>query len=943
MGGMAAARMADEIGHVGVWARLARVALRVGSAMVEGLLVAGVVALALGVSVATFGCGAFILCGLAAGFIGGATGWSDYKEKKIQEMTEDIGDLEITGTLGIKGAARVLINKRQAMRAVLDAAVCGKHASLNPNRIAEGSDSVFIETGPAARKGDKMECAAQIATGSDTVLIGGNKTQYLEIADDKMWWETGAELGLALLGRGSLPGKLGCLALGAAVGMAGDLLGKGFRSVIGYPVNPATGGKVLDGNQDTDFTLPGLLPIQWKRFYSSHDHRDHTWHGKGWSTPYEVELHVFEPEGGKPGGLTYVNPQGRCIDMPWLEPGTMFFNTAEGFTLGCTHGGAYEVVDMDLLRYQFGAPVSGFAGPGGASVLRLQRLRNRTGQWIRLSYREDADQRLDKITDPLGRIIRVQYATGALSSHSRRVQGLMLERGAVGETTGLLAQYGYDAAGQLNEVRWRDGRTARRFQYEHGLMVAHSDAANFTCFYAWQAPEAADGPVSQGLAPNSIWATPTGRDRRVVRHWTSDGEQYDIAYQVGQTLGAASTPAAPDLAGSVAGQTWATDKLGRTEHWRWNGLYNLCSYTNAMEHTWVLTWSASRELLSATLPGGQTWLWQYDDNGLPILETDPLGRSTRTLWDTNWFEPLSVSLPDDSKWRYEYDARGLCTSVTAPDGATNHYAWDNHGMLVQVTDANGGQKRLEHDPRSLLTAYTDCSGQTTRYAYDGIGHLQRVTDALGQATSLGHGVTGELLTLTLADGATQSWRYDAAGRPIAHTNAQPRTRHWTYTQRGQLQSQIDEEQRGISLAYDTAHRLTTLVNENGQHFGYQYDAADRMVEETRVGGQRVTVEYDANGWPTAVTHHPGAGDLAAGLPSGEPQNQPLRTELVRDAAGRLVEKRTTAHHYHYAYDPLDQLTQAQKLAVQADGSIKPLHTNIFVYDKVGNLLAPIQN
>ena len=39
MGGMAAARMADEIGHVGVWARIARVALRVGSAMVEGALV----------------------------------------------------------------------------------------------------------------------------------------------------------------------------------------------------------------------------------------------------------------------------------------------------------------------------------------------------------------------------------------------------------------------------------------------------------------------------------------------------------------------------------------------------------------------------------------------------------------------------------------------------------------------------------------------------------------------------------------------------------------------------------------------------------------------------------------------------------------------------------------------------------------------------------------
>ena len=321
MGGMAAARMADEIGHVGVWARIARVALRVGSAMVEGALVAGAVALALGVSVATFGCGAFILCGLVAGVIGGATGWSDYKEKKIQEMTEDIGELDITGVLGINGASRVFINQREAMRAVLDAAVCSKHSSLTPNRIAEGSDSVFIETGPAARKGDKLECSAQIATGSENVIVGGNKTQYLEIADDKMWWETGAELGLALLGRGSLPGKLGCLALGAAAGMAGEVLGKSMRTAIGHPVNPATGGKVLDGTQDTDFHLPGLLPIEWRRFYSSHDHRLHTLHGKGWSTPYEVELHVLAPSHAGPGRLTFVNAQGRRIDMPWVEPG----------------------------------------------------------------------------------------------------------------------------------------------------------------------------------------------------------------------------------------------------------------------------------------------------------------------------------------------------------------------------------------------------------------------------------------------------------------------------------------------------------------------------------------------------------------------------------------------------------------------------------------------
>ena len=168
-------------------------------------------------------------------------------------------------------------------------------------------------------------------------------------------------------------------------------------------------------------------------------------------------------------------------------------------------------------------------------------------------------------------------------------------------------------------------------------------------------------------------------------------------------------------------------------------------------------------------------------------------------------------------------------------------------------------------------------------------------------------------------------------------DALSRAIHLAYNTHSQPTARQDAEGRQVRLTYDAALRLTTLVNENGQHFGFQYDAADRMVEETRVGGQRVTVEYDANGWPIAVNHHPGAGDLATGLPSGGPQNQPLRTELVRDAAGRLVEKRTAAHHYHYAYDPLDQLVRAQKLAVQADGSLKPLHTNTFAYDAAGNL------
>ncbi len=132
-----------------------------------------------------------------------------------------------------------------------------------------------------------------------------------------------------------------------------------------------------------------------------------------------------------------------------------------------------------------------------------------------------------------------------------------------------------------------------------------------------------------------------------------------------------------------------------------------------------------------------------------------------------------------------------------------------------------------------------------------------------------------------------------------------------------------------------------------------------------MGGTRVTIDYDANGWPTAVTHHPGLGDdvllatehgtssttgqtpeisgwgdgTAGAAQAGRAGSQALRTEFIRDVAGRLLQKRTANHHYHYRYDTVDQLLSATKLQVQPDGSLQPLHTTTFEYDLVGNLIA----
>ena len=994
MGGLPAARMNDEFGHVGLLARLARVGLRVAAMAVEGLVVAGAiaavvvggayVAAAAGVTAAaavTFGgvfgfmsCGVgMVISGFVAGFIGRVTGYTEKRDKFINELTEDIGELEVTGKLGIRGAATVFINDVPAMRAVLDAGLCRKHpnaASPPPNRIAEGSDSVFIETGPAARKGDKLQCAAQIKDGSPDVFVGGNRTAYLNIADDKDLWEYFAEAALGLaMGRGSMGSRLACLGMGVVGGVLGDIAGRLYNWVAGRPVNPQTGGKILDGSLDTDFFLPspGGMDVVWQRFYSSHDHRETTMFGKGWSVPYEVELVVEVPEGFDPAApsadarITFINNQGRCIVFPWIAPGRAIYDRETGYSVGHLANGGFIAWHLDRIQLNFPSlPIAEkpeqaqdeIQYPPGSHRLRLQGLSNPFGQWIRIKY--DALERIVRITDKLGRVIDFMY-----SQAERRVLEVRLTQGAPGEQGGLLAKYGYDKDGQLVGVTDRMGRVVRRFSYADGLMTMHADAAGLESYYEWEAPHAASGPDSESLAKGSRFATPTGKDRRVIRNWTNGNEDYSLRY-VAPTLDQGSN----DLL--EPGRTIATDQLGRTRTWMWDTRFNLVAFEDELKHRWKLEWNEYREIVRAVRPDGAAFEYHYDENGMRTGVLDPAGRYFRTVWDSNWSVPRIIYGPDGSAWHLEYDAKGLVASVSSPDKSRTEYVHDSLGQLVELVDAKGGRKQLRYESRGLLKEYVDCSAKSTRYTYDGAGYLSSTINAKGFTTSLAHSLSGELLSVALPDGGRTDYRYDDAGRLVSTSDAHSRQTYLGYTLSSQVSWRIDEEQRQVSCTYDAADRIQKLTNENGESFEFIYDAANRLIEERRVGGTRVCVEYDLNGLPTAITRHPGLGDeiaTADALSQGQtPEIQgwgdavsagsaegsgAIRTELVRDILGRLIEKRTAQHHYRYRYDLDGRLVSATKFKVNgsapdSDGNLSfeltALHTNCFAYDKAGMLV-----
>ncbi len=469
----------------------------VGTIACPGLGTAAGIAIGIGVAVASFVVAhAFSLVGDFVQSFGEAFGRS---------FTSDCGTLTATGS------TTVFINGKPAIRTGLDVATCDKH-SMPTSLVIFGSENVFIDSYRAAREGDCVDCEAKISKGSEDVFIGGESVPVAnfrerevpqsdrEFASKARFWAgilggaAGAlKAGVKCFGMAVLSGVVGAKVMGeilpsfdgghsAATG-AGDSAGTALGNFLqGKPVHVVTGAKVLLGDDDTDFSLPGALPIAWRRAYASCDARTGAL-GTGWSLPFSVEL-VFE--GGK---AHFIDEAGRDIPFDDLPPGAQMFSVPEGVQLSRGEGGAY-FIGMPALGwiYCFGQR----AGSSDGERLGLQQWADFNGNTI--DFHRDADGVVRHVTDSAGHRLALRYAQAG---------GLRLVRVdlTAGGPAGTLVEYRYDAQGQLAQVIDRLGRCVRRFTWEGTTLVSQTFASGLVARYRW------DRPAPEG---------------RVVQHWLED-------------------------------------------------------------------------------------------------------------------------------------------------------------------------------------------------------------------------------------------------------------------------------------------------------------------------------------------------------------------------------------------------------------------------------------
>ncbi|WP_159961082.1 RHS repeat-associated core domain-containing protein [Pseudomonas sp. R76] len=769
----------------------------------------------------------------------------------------------------------------------LDLVVCMKHPPMPPQFLAEGSEKVTINGQPAVRSGDRSTCDATVVSSgliSSNVAIGGGSVVVREIRSGKTPGVGLAVTALLMLkgGKGKFFSKLPCMLVSGATSMAiSSAMGAAANAAMGSsnPVHAATGAKVLGGVDDLDFVLPGILPIDWQRFYNSRDERQGSLFGVGWSVAYEVCVDIQpHPEGGET--LVYTDEQGRPIDMGSIPLGGAVFSAGEGLAVR-RHLNGQLLIESDDGMYRLFE-----AAPADPSRLRLTQLGDRNDNRIYLDY------------DETGHLVRLRDTFDLVQVELIRDQGHVahIERLYPDQRREVLVSYGYDAAGNLAQVRDATDQVQRRFVYDAGRrMVEHQLPTGLRCFYEWALVE--------------------GLEWRVVRHWTDEGDAYQFDY---------------DLQG---GLTRITDGLQRVSTRYWNTQHQIIQYSDNLGQTWLFEWNDERQLLSATDPQGGRYAYSYDESGNLIGETDPLGRSDSTLWLEHWALPLVETDAADNSWQYRYDSRGNCIAETDPLGYITRYRYDAHGQIVEIVDATGKSKKLRWNAFGQLVEHIDCSGYPTRFGYDDRGYLQVITDALGERTQFSYDAQGRLLSSQLPDGRTEQYQRDASGQLVGYTDPAGHTTLYQHNRRGQVRQRTDAHGRQVQFGYDNYGRLQALVNENGESYRFAWDAGDRLTEQQDLDGSAKRYDYDVLDNITAVTAIPAPyGNGLAVVPETPPA--PIVHRLERDAVGRLVAKTTDDGRTDYSYDAVDQLTAVTFTDLQ--GNAQAL---AFAYDAVGQLLA----
>ncbi|MBO8195214.1 type IV secretion protein Rhs [Streptomyces oryzae] len=681
------------------------------------------------------------------------------------------------------------------------------------------------------------------------------------------------------------------------------------------PVDFATGRMLMP---QTDLTLPGVLPLAFRRQFES-SYRAGRWFGPAWSSTIDQRLEADAE------GVVLHGENSLLVAYPHPEPDgePVLPESGPQWPLRLRADGDYVLTDPETGLASCFAPPADLADRAGVAL--LAEMSDRNGNRVTFEYDEEGTPLA--LVHSGGYHVRVET-----DAEAGRVTALHLAGAAQDGADQEVVRFGYDEHGNLTDVTGSTGDPLRFGYDDAGRIISWTDTNDSHYAYAYDE-----------------------HDRCVWQSGTEGHMHATFDY----------SPTDPETGHRV---TKVTNSLGHTTYYLVNARNQVVAVTDPEGATTRIERDARHRVLSQTDALGRATRLERDDEGRVVRVVRPDGSETSVTYNALG-APAEVTEPDGAVWRHAYDERGNRTATTDPSGATTRFSYDASGRLTSVTDALGHPTRVRCDAAGLPVEITDPLGAVTTYRRNAFGRPTAVLNPLGDTTQLTWTVEGRLARRTGPDGATERWEWDGEGNCTRHIDAAGGETTYEYTHFDLLTARTGPDGVRYTFTHDARLRLREVANPQGLKWTYDYDGADRLVAETDFDGrtQRYTLDAagqltarttplgdtityerdllgrltakDAAGTVTTYAYDPAGRLTGARNPDAELLRQydragRLKTEVVNgralthayDALGRPARRTTpTGSVTHYGYDAAGNRT-----AVTADG-----HTLSSSYDAAG--------
>ncbi len=238
------------------------------------------------------------------------------------------------------------------------------------------------------------------------------------------------------------------------------------------------------------------------------------------------------------------------------------------------------------------------------------------------------------------------------------------------------------------------------------------------------------------------------------------------------------------------------------------------------------------EQIDASISRSNTY--EYDRYGRVITFTDANGHKETYKYDSSFWESTAFTTPGGSTYQYQLDNAGRCVSVTNADG-TSVYAYNSFDILSMKTDPLGNTTRYLYDRVSDLIglvrpnhhAPEDASETKEIYKNDAFHRRMARIDCTGAVYAVHRDGEGNVIKeispnaydSQTNDGKGITYTYDEYDNNIAEC----------YPNGGVMRKWYDPMGNLIKICMPSQY---DKVADSGAGCTYEYDSMGRIVQET---------------------------------------------------------------------------------------------------------------